>query len=66
MRDDEWQAAYNAGRESVAGLVEALRFYADEDNYTVGAGDVIITDYEVIADGGKIARTALEKYREGR
>lgn len=56
MRDDEWQAAYNAGRESAAGLVEAL--------------EVIVA---LCSDGKphgsspfSIARTALEKYREGK
>lgn len=44
---------------SQAVLLAALSFYADDIAYECGSGDVVITDYPVFADGGKIARNAI-------
>jgi hypothetical protein len=69
MRDDEWQAAYNAGRESVLGLVEALEdlITAVEWEAPAIADDVdVISRAHILMTCSARARTALEKYREGR
>ena len=50
--------------ERLATLEAALAFYADPDSYDCGCGDVIITDYPVMADRGDLAREVLSSKGE--
>lgn len=55
-----FKAAYNLMQEQVKPLVEALRFYAEEDQYT--ATDIIdgVEVLEISSDQGDRAREALK------
>lgn len=79
MRDDEWQAAYNAGRDSVAGLVELAERLGGLDDliarkdgphrvYWQGEwheGPMANAFILIVQEVSSAARTALEKYRSG-
>jgi len=62
--DDQRQTQRRTNAQAIAllpELIEVLEFYANSESYDCGMGDVSITDYEVMADNGKLARSILAR-----